>query len=66
MLSLQSTDALAFCASGALVLAIARYQIGQPHIGKVPLVSARGKHVIGLLCVIIGILIFLAQLLLRR
>jgi hypothetical protein len=66
MLSLQSTYALAFCATGALVLAVSQYQIKQPHIGKVPLISPRGKHVIGLLCVIIGALIFAAQLMLRR
>jgi hypothetical protein len=66
MLSLQSTYALTFCATGALVLAVSHYQIKQPHIGKVPLVSPRGKHVIGLLCIIIGALIFAAQLMLRR
>jgi hypothetical protein len=45
---------------------VSQYQIKQPHIGKVPLISPRGKHVIGLLCVIIGALIFAAQLMLRR
>ena len=66
MLSLQSSYALAFCATGALVVAISQYQIKQPHLGKVPLMSPRGKHVIGLLCIIIGGMIFAAQLLLRR
>lgn len=66
MLSLQSSYALAFCATGALVVAISQYQIKQPHLGKVPLMSPRGKHVIGLLCIIIGVMIFAAQLLLRR
>jgi hypothetical protein len=66
MLSLQSTYALAFCATGALVLAVSQYQIKQPHIGKVPLISPRGKHVIGLLCVIIGVLILATQFMLRR
>jgi hypothetical protein len=57
---------MAFCAAGALAVTVAHYQINRPHIGKVPLISARGKHVIGLLCIIIGLLILASQLILRR
>ena len=66
MQSTQSAFAIAFCAMGAIVLAVAHYQMKRQHIGKVPLISARAKHVIGLLGIIIGVLIFAAQLMLRR
>jgi hypothetical protein len=51
---------------GAIVLAVAHYQVKHHQIGKVRLLSPRAKHVIGLLGIIIGVLIFAAQLMLRR
>ena len=66
MQSTQSAVAIAFCAMGALVLGVAHYQMKRGHVGKVPLISARAKHVIGLLAIIIGVLIFAAELMLRR
>jgi hypothetical protein len=62
----QSAFAIAFCAMGAIVLAVAHYQVKHHQIGKVQLISPRAKHVIGLLGIIIGVLIFAAQLMLRR
>jgi hypothetical protein len=66
MQSTQSAFAIAFCVVGALVLAVAHYQIKHHQIGKVRLISPTAKHVIGLLCIIIGVLIFAAQLILLR
>ena len=66
MQSTQSAFAIAFCAVGGIVLAVGHYQMKRQQIGKVPLVSPRAKHVIGLLGIIIGVLIFAAQLMLRR
>src|SRR6516165_1692274 len=63
---IQSAFAIAFCAMGAIVLAVAHYQTKHKQIGKVPLISARAKHVVGLLGIIIGVLIFAAELMLRR
>jgi hypothetical protein len=51
---------------GALILAIAHYQTKHHQIGKVRLISPTAKHVIGLLDIIIGALIFAAQVMLRR
>jgi hypothetical protein len=66
MQSPQSIIAIAFCATGALVLVVTHYQMKHYQIGKVPLISLRAKHTIGLLCVIVGVLILVAQLILRR
>jgi hypothetical protein len=66
MQSTQSAFAIGFCAMGAIVLAVGHYQVKHHQIGKVPLISPRAKHVIGLLGIIIGVLIFAAQLMLRR
>jgi hypothetical protein len=66
MQSIQSAFALAFCAVGAIVLAGGHYQVKHHQIEKVPLISPRAKHVIGLLGIIIGVLILAAQLMLRR
>jgi TRAP-type mannitol/chloroaromatic compound transport system permease large subunit len=62
----QSTVAIAFGAIGALVLVLAHYEMRNSEIGKVYLISARAKHVIGLLFIIIGALIFAAELIVRR
>jgi hypothetical protein len=66
MQSTQSAFAIGFCSVGALILAIAHYQTKRQQIGKVRLISPRGKHVIVLLGIIIGALIFAAQVMLRR
>jgi hypothetical protein len=65
MLSIQSIYGIAFCTIGALVLIVAYYQAQRFQIGKVPLVSLRAKHVIGIFCIIIGALILIAKLILR-
>ena len=62
----QSTVAIAFGAIGALVLVLAHYEMRNRQIGKVYLISARAKHVIGLLFIIIGALIFAAEFIVRR
>ncbi len=62
----QSTIAIAFGVIGALVLVLSRYEMRNHQIGKVYLISARAKHVIGLLFIIIGALIFAAELIVRR
>jgi hypothetical protein len=66
MQSTQSAVAIAFCAMGAIVLAVSHYQMKHAQIGKVALISPRAKHVIGLLGIIIGVLILAAQLMLGR
>jgi hypothetical protein len=62
----QTGTAIAFCPVGVLVLVVAHYEMRQRKLGQVPLISSRAKHTIGLLLVIIGALIFAAQLILRR
>jgi hypothetical protein len=64
MQSTQSAFAIAFCAVGAVGLAVAHYQMKRHQIGKVRLISPTAKHVIGLLGIIIGVLIFAAELML--
>ena len=63
---MQSIIAIAFCAAGALIFVVTHYQMKHYQIGKVSLISLRAKHSIGLLCVIVGVLISVAQLILRR
>ena len=62
----QSTIAIAFGAIGALILVLAHYETRNRQIGKVYLISARAKHVIGLLLVIFAALIVAAELIVRR
>ena len=66
MPSTQSAYAIAFCALGALALVVAQYQGKRQQIGKVQLISPRGKHTAGLVFVVIGVLIFAAKLMTYR
>src|SRR5262245_55060395 len=59
--SLQSILAMAFCATGALAIAIGSRQITRYDISNIPIISPRAKHAIGILLVLIGALIFLSQ-----
>jgi hypothetical protein len=62
----QTGTAIAFCAVGVLVLVFAHYEMQHRQFGKVPLISSRAKHTVGLLLIIIGALIFAAELIVRR
>jgi drug/metabolite transporter (DMT)-like permease len=62
----QSTIAIVFIAAGALILVLAHYETRNRQIGKVYVISARAKHVIGLLFIILGALVFAAELIVRR
>jgi len=62
----QTGAAIAFCAVGVLVQIFAHYEMRKRQLGKVPIISSRAKHTIGLLLVIIGPLIFAAELIVRR
>jgi hypothetical protein len=64
--SIQSIYAIAFCAAGALILAVAHYQVKHHQIGKVQLISPRAKHAIGLVSLVIGVLIFSGHFLIRQ
>src|SRR5262249_24802364 len=64
--SIQTIYAIAFCAAGALTLAAARYQVKHYQIGKVQLISPRANHTIGLVCLVIGVLIFSGQFFTRH
>ena len=64
--SIQSIYAIAFCAAGALTLAVSHYQVKHYQIGKVQFISPRANHAIGLVCLLIGVLIFSGQFLVRN
>jgi len=64
--SIQSIYAIAFCAAGALILTFAHYQVRRYQVGKVQLISPRANHAIGLVCLVIGVLIFSGQFLIRQ
>jgi hypothetical protein len=66
MPSTQSAYAIAFCALGTLALVVAQYQGKRQEIGKVQLISPRGKHAAGLVFIVIGVLIFAAKLMIHR
>ena len=66
MPSTQTVYAIAFCALGALALVVAEYQGKRQQIGKVQLISPRGKHTAGLVFVVIGVLILTAKLMTYR
>jgi hypothetical protein len=66
MPSIQAIYATVFCATGALALAVAHYQVERREIGKVRLISPRAKHLLGLVCIVIGLLFFVGQFIHRR
>jgi hypothetical protein len=57
----QTIYAFALCAAGAFVLTVSHYQVGRREIGKVWLISPRAKHLLGLVCIIIGFVFFAGQ-----
>ena len=64
--STQTILAAILCVLGALVMLVARHQQHNHDIRKVPIVSWRAKHVVGLLLLIFSILIFLSQFIAPR
>jgi hypothetical protein len=66
MYSIQTIVAGVLCVLGAPMMLVARHQRHNRDIGKVPLISWRAKHVIGLLMLIFSILIFLSQFIAPR
>jgi hypothetical protein len=61
MQSAQTIAAAVFGLAGASIFAVGKYQKANHVIGKVPLLSARGKHAIGLVLLFLGVMIFLSQ-----
>jgi hypothetical protein len=59
--SLQSMLSLAFCAMGAAIIVIGNRQFRIRDINKIPLVSPRGKHVIGIFLILVAIVVFISQ-----
>jgi len=59
--SLQSMLSLAFCAMGAVIIVIGNRQFRIRNINNIPLVSPRGKHVIGIFLIIVAVVVFISQ-----
>jgi hypothetical protein len=66
MYSTQTIFAAVSCTFGVLMLLVARHQKLNHDIGNVPLVSWLTKHIVGLLLLIISILVFLSQFIVRE
>jgi len=66
MQPIQTSLTIALCAMGAFIIIIGTRQENALDINKIPIVSPRAKHAIGILLVLIGVLIFLSQLIVRR
>jgi hypothetical protein len=62
----QTIYALMLCAAGGFAIAVSHYQVERREIGKVQLISPRGKHLIGLLCVFVAIVLFVGQFVMHR
>ena len=58
---LESTLAIAFCAVGTAVIVVGNRQFKMRDINRIPIVSPRAKHVIGILLILVAILVFLSQ-----
>jgi hypothetical protein len=65
MYSAQTIVAVIAGAVGLLMVLVARHQRLNHDIGKVPIVSWMTKHVFGLFLLIMAILIFLSQFIVR-
>ena len=66
LFSIQTIYSIALCAAGTLTLAVAHYQVERREIGKVRLISPHAKHLLGLVCIVIGLLFFVGQFIHRR
>jgi hypothetical protein len=66
MQSAQTYFALMFCSLGIAMMLIAHYQKVNYDLRKVPMISSMAKHVVGLLLIIIAVLVFLSQFIVRR
>jgi hypothetical protein len=49
------------CAAGALIIAVGTRQLRVRDISRLPIISPRGKHVLGLFLILVGIVIFFSQ-----
>ena len=58
---LQTSLSIAMCAAGALIVAIGTRQLRAPDITRLPIISPRGKHVLGLFLILVGVVIFFSQ-----
>jgi hypothetical protein len=58
---LESTLAIAFCAAGTAAIVVGNRQSKMRDINRIPIVSPRAKHVIGILLILVAILVFLSQ-----
>ena len=66
MQSAQTYFALMFYSLGTAMMLIAHYQKVNYDLRKVPMISSMAKHVVGLLLIIIAVLVFLSQFIVRR
>jgi hypothetical protein len=62
---IQTLLTIALCAAGALMIIIGTRQENARNINRIAIVSPRAKHAIGILLVLIGVIIFLSQFIVR-
>jgi hypothetical protein len=58
---LQTSLTIAMCAAGALIVAIGTRQLRVRDVTRLPIISPRGKHVLGIFLILVGIVIFFSQ-----
>jgi hypothetical protein len=59
--SLESILSVAFCAVGAIIILVGNRQFRIRDINRIPIISPRAKHVMGILLILVAIVIFLSQ-----
>jgi hypothetical protein len=59
--SVQSMLSVAFCAVGAVIIAVGNRQFRIRDINKIPIVSPRAKHVIGIFLILVAVVLFVSQ-----
>jgi hypothetical protein len=59
--SLQSMLSVAFCAVGAVIIVIGNRQFRIRDIDRIPIISPRAKHVIGIFLILVAVVVFVSQ-----
>ncbi|HEU0216221.1 MAG TPA: hypothetical protein VFQ90_06150 [Stellaceae bacterium] len=59
--SAQTVTATAFCMIGSFTILLGNHQVRNYNISRIPMLSTRAKHAIGILLILIGVLVFLSQ-----
>jgi hypothetical protein len=62
----QTVTASAFCMIGCFTIVLGNHQVKNYNISRIPMLSTRAKHAIGILMIMIGVLVFLSQFIDRR